>query len=328
MSVKRVIGYTDCYIPGNTLSVEEYVKMLSDSFLRDIAVDRNDLTGILKNSIGIKHIYIDDRDNEAEIFGRMLEKYFAEGHASPGEIDFIIYTRGDSLAKGDPWSMTEDACINVPYEVQKKFKMNRAQVFNVEQVCAGTLVGARIAYSFIGDGSARKVVLLSGNFFKKPESRLMGGLGLVSDGLGIMEISSGDRGLELVDFAAATDASMTMVKDFKKGTNPATIVNYGSTLIKSLVKRNNLTLKDISLIIPQNISNSGWNFYCQVLEYPKERIFLDTFNDGGHMGDVDIIRNITEAGKRKLLAPQDYAILYGIGTGTSWNALLLRAVEG
>jgi 3-oxoacyl-[acyl-carrier-protein] synthase-3 len=326
METKAVINYTDYCIPEGHLSVTEYVKMLSDSFLTNIAIARDDLTDILKNSIGIRKIYVEDRQKEAEIYCTMLEKYFSKTNTPPDKIDFIIYARGDSVAHGNPWSMVDENCINVPYFLQNEFKMSKAQIFNVEQVCAGTVVGARIASSFIGDGAARKVLLFSSNFFKDPENRLMGGLGLVSDAAAMMEISVGSPGLALLDFAGVTDGSITMVKDFKRGTIPATVVNIGSELIASLVKKNNLTLKDIAMIIPQNISKSGWNFYCQVLDFPLEKVFLDNFDDGGHMGDVDIIRNLTEVGKRKLLKPQDFAVIYGIGTGTSWNAILVRAI--
>lgn len=326
MRTPAVIGYTNYYTPGTTLSVDDYVKMLGDSFLQSIEMKRDDLVGVLKNAVGLERIYIEDRKNETDIYGAMLERYFAKGNTTPGQVDVIIYTRGNSVARGNPWSMTDDYCLNVPYYLQDEFKMHRAQVFNVEQVCSGTLVGTKIALSMIGDGSAQNILLLSGNFFQEPENRLMGGLGLVSDGLAMMEISAGDSGLALIDFAGTTNGSITMVKDFRRGTIPAAIVQVGSDLIKSLLKKNNLTLKDIAMIIPQNISKSGWNFYCQLLEYPREKVFLDNFDNGGHMGDVDIIRNITEVRKRKLLSPPDYSIVYGIGTGTSWNALLVQAI--
>jgi 3-oxoacyl-[acyl-carrier-protein] synthase III len=324
--MRTVFGYSDSYMPGNYLSTNEYVELLDDSFLRQIGMNRNDLAGVLKNSIGIHRIYVEERKNEVNIYGEMLERYFLKTQTAPGEIDFIIYTRGNSVAEGNPWSMVDEQCINIPYFLQKEFKMGNAQVFNVEQVCSGTIVAARIAFSFIGVGSARKILVLSSNFFQDPHNRLMGGLGLVSDGMAVMEISTGDSGLEVMDFAGATDGNITMVKDFRTGDIPAVMVNVGADLIKSLVKKNHLTLKDIALIIPQNISKSGWNFYCQVLEFPKERIFLDNFDDGAHMGDVDIIRNITEIRKRKLLKSRDFAVIYGIGTGTSWNALLVRAI--
>jgi 3-oxoacyl-[acyl-carrier-protein] synthase III len=324
--MKAVIGYMDCCIPESHLTVDEYVTLLDDSFLQQVGMKRNDLSGVLKNSIGIKRIYVEDRKNEAPIYCEMLEKYFAREQVEPEEIDFVIYTRGNSVALGDPWSMINDECVNVPYFLQKEFGLKNAQVFNVEQVCAGTLVGARFAFSLLKGGSARKILLLSSNFFTDQGDRLMGGLGLVSDAQAMMAISAGGPGLELLDFAGVTDGSITMVKDFRKGTIPAAIVQTGCDLIKSLLQKNHLTIDDIACIIPQNISKSGWNFYCQELEFPREKVFLDNFNDGGHMGDVDIIRNLNDALKSKLIAKDQYAILYGLGTGTSWNAVLAKAL--
>ena len=324
--MQAVIGYTDCCLPESSLTVDEYVKLLDDPFLQQVGMNRNDLAGVLKNSIGINEIYVEDRKNEAEIYCEMLETYFAKDDTGPEEIDLIIYTRGDSVASGNPWSMIDKECVNVPYFLQNEFGLKKAQIFNVEQVCAGTLVGAWIAFSMIKSGSVRKILLLSSNFFRDPRNRLMGGLGLVSDSIAMMEITTGDSGLEIMDFAGTTDGKITMVKDFRTGDIPAVMVNVGANLIKSLVKKNQLTLNDIAMIIPQNISKSGWNFYCQVLEFPKEKVFLDNFDVGGHMGDVDIIRNIAAVRKRKLLKPQDFAVIYGIGTGTSWNALLVRAI--
>jgi 3-oxoacyl-[acyl-carrier-protein] synthase-3 len=326
--MRTVIKYTNYYIPENFIPIEEYVEKLDDSSL--LAVDcnmkKNDLVVILKNTMGIRKVYIEDRKNETKIFGKMLERYFNSASTTPGEIDFIIYTRGNSVSAGNPWSVTEEECINVPYFLQKEYKMSRAQVFSIEQDVSGTLIAARIAFSLINSGSVGKVLLLSRNFFQKPENRLMWGTSLVSDGLGLMEISTGGTGLVIIDCAGAADGGICRIKDFGKNVNQEKVIQTGSNLIKNLIGKNNLTMKDISRIIPQNTSKSVWNFYSQLLDFPKEKVFLDNFSDGGHMGDVDIIRNITDIRERKLLAPQEFAIAYGIGTGTSWNALLLQAL--
>lgn len=327
--MRTVIKYANYYIPDNYISIEDYFNMLDDTVLEKCGMSgmkREELANIFKNTMGIQRIHVEERKNEAAIFARMLTGYFKNGPTTPDEIDYVIYTSGNSVAKGDPWSMTEEECINVPYFLQDKLGMSNAQVFNVEQDCSGTLVGAQIASSLITEGKAGKVLFLSRNILDNLEYRLMGGAGLISDGLAIMEIAAGEPGLALIDFCAATDGSMSMDKDFSQGINQAKVVQVGCNLIKSLVEKNNLTLNDIAIIIPQNISQSVWNFYCKMLEFPREKVFLDNFRVAGHMGDVDTIRNITDVLKKKLLAPHEFAIAYGIGTGTSWNALLLQAL--
>lgn len=324
--MKTVIGYSNYYIPPQILSTDDYVEKLDDGFMKVVEMNRKDLASILKNSIGIKHIYVDDRKNEAKIFSGILERYFDSQGVSPESVDFIIYTRGNSVAEGDPWSLTDDRCINVPYFLQNRFKMKNAQIFNVEQVCSGTSVALRIAHSFIQDGSAKKILILSANFFRDMGNRLMGGLGLVSDGAAMLEVSAAENGLAYVDYDGVTDGSITMVKDFRRGTIPADIVKVGSELMDKVTRRNDIGLRDVAVLIPQNISSSGWNFYCQQMDYPRERVFLETYSDGGHMADVDIIRNLTEVKRKNLLSTNDYAMIYGIGTGTSWSALLLQMV--
>lgn len=324
--MKTVLGYSNYYIPPNILSTDDYVEKLDDGFMKVVEMNRKDLASILKNSIGIKHIYVEDRKNEAKIFSGMLERYFDSRGVSPEAIDFVIYTRGNSVAEGDPWSLTDDRCVNVPYFLQNRFKMKNTQIFNVEQVCSGTSVAIRIAHSFIQDGSARRILILSANFFRHMGNRLMGGLGLVSDGAAVLEVLAAESGLAYVDYDGVTDGSITMVKDFRRGTTPADIVKVGSQLMNQVCQKNNIRLQDVAVLIPQNISSSGWNFYCQQLDYPRERVFLDTYADGGHMADVDIIRNLTEVNRKNLLSTGDYTMIYGIGTGTSWSALLLRKV--
>ena len=155
--MRTVIKYVNYYIPENYLSIEDYFGMLDDAVLEKCGMSgmkREELANIFKNTMGIQRIHIEERKNEAAIFSRMLASYFKNEPTSPDEIDFIIYTSGNSLAKGDPWSMAEEECINVPYFLQGELGMSNAQVFNVEQDCSGTLVGAQIASSLIAFNSS------------------------------------------------------------------------------------------------------------------------------------------------------------------------------
>lgn len=323
--MKTTITYSDIYIPKTCSSIDEYVKNLDVSHLHD-DITQEDIANMLKYSMGIEKVYLEDRTKEADIFSDLLERYFSQGETKPDEIDFIVYTRGDSVAVGDPWSLSEGEVINVPYFLQHRFKIKNAQIFNIEQECSGTLMALRLAFSLVNDGSSQKILILSRNFFETPEKRLMGGMIVVSDGLGIMEIAGGEAGMALLDYAGKTDGSIARVLDLAKAENSAMVVQTGASLMKSLVEKHSLTMRDVSLIIPQNISRNIWTFYSQTLDFPKERVFLENIKDGGHMGDVDMIRNIDTIRRKDLLAENQYALAYGLGTGTSWNAFLLQAL--
>jgi len=44
---------------------------------------------------------------------------------------------------------------------------------------------------------------------------------------------------------------------------------------------------------------------------------------GGHLGDVDLIRNLRDLSLKQAF-PNSYLVVHGVATGTSWNALLLK----
>ncbi|MEG4940354.1 3-oxoacyl-[acyl-carrier-protein] synthase III C-terminal domain-containing protein [Microcoleus sp. F4-D5] len=314
------ITYSDYYIPDHSVSIEQFIIDLPESGMPQ-GVNRKQITEILSNIMGFQCVYIDERKNEPMHFHKLLERYFLESGSRPEEIDLLLYTDGDSVSIGNPWSATDSECVNIPYFVKREFKLDNALLFNVEVECAATLVAVRIALSMFRDGSIRKALILSRNFFPY-DRRLMGGATVVSDGVGIMELSKEVGDYAIVDFTSIADGSISRV--FEYNTKSQLLVETGAKVISSLTARNSLKLSDISLIIPQNTTRIGWERYCKILDYPMNRVFLSNVFDGGHMGDVDIIRNLTDIHRQGLLTAGDFAIAYAVGTGTTWAGLLIQ----
>lgn len=319
------ITYTDFAIPDVAHPLEDFVTRLDVSYFNG-ELSQQDILHILKVGMGVKEVFVGERREEAQLFSGLLERYFRKNDPDPADIGYIIYTRGDSVAVGDPWSLTEGECVNVPYFLQERFGMTNAQVFNVEQECSGTLIALKIAWSLLTTDEIKKVLILSRNFFEGPDKRLMGGAILVSDGVGILEVSREPEGLEMIDFVACTSGKISKVRDLASAANMEEVFTTGVNLIRELLDRNGLSVDEVAWLIPQNLSRNSWNLYCQMLSFPKERVFLDNVTAGGHLGDVDIIRNISGLVDKGVLRRGDFVIVYGLGTGTSWNAVLLKAI--
>ena len=314
-----VIGYSNYCVAEKSLSIEEFVAKFEDSFIHQwsktfikVEVDREDLVDIIK-STGTQCVRVEERKNEPQLFCKLFEQYFEATKVKPEEIDCIIYAKGDPVI-GD---------INVPYFLQQEFQIPRAQIFCVEQECASTLLALKLGQALINEGSAQKVIILARNIFESYEKRLMG-LFLVSDGLGLLELNAGEVGLSPLDFLSTSSGNIAKVYDFTL--KAAEVVEIGVKLIQSLLTKNNLTMKDIALIIPQNTNSSGWNIYAKHLDIAKEQIFMENFGGFGHLGDVDMIRNITDIKKKQLLSKNSYAFAYALGTGTSWDAFLFKVL--
>ncbi|MUH00712.1 hypothetical protein F7734_53950 [Scytonema sp. UIC 10036] len=321
------ISYSDYYIAEQSVSIEQLISNLSESNIPN-GLDRKQFTEILIETLGVQFVYVDDRKNELLRFHQLLQRYFLQYSSTPEEIDVLIYAAGDSIASGHSWAENDSECINIAYSVKHEFKLDNALLFNVAVECASTLIAMRIALSMLRDRSARKVLILSRNFYTNDRRlSLMGKGTLVSDGAGIIELSADKTDCSIIDFVSIEDNRISKFSDFI--TKSQLVVELGANAIKTLVERNSIKIHEISMIIPQNTTRFAWQRYCKILDIPISKVFLDNISDYGHVGDVDTIRNLTDVWRRGkgFINVGDFVILYTIGTGTTWAAILIQKTE-
>lgn len=320
-----VISYLDYQITPSVMPIEKFVDSLSDEYIVNWSVTymgkeirkREFVSQILKNMNKIQMIAIGTGDSESEsaMFSKFLIPYFETKGGT--DVDYIIYNRGELVSSER----------NIPYFIHKEFNLTRTQIFQIEQSCTSTLLSINLAKALIAGGSAKRILSLSGNILGPLEEKRLMGLFCVSDGIAAVEISSSDVAMgtaqwEVIDFLGFTDGSISTVADmFKNGEH---IVNKGIELIRNIMLRNNLDVNDLTFIVPQNTNFSGWNYYCENLGMGVEKVFTDNFGSCGHIGDVDTIRNLQDITRSEKVRKGGYVLSYGIGTGASWNALLLR----
>ncbi len=66
-------------------------------------------------------------------------------------------------------------------------------------------------------------------------------------------------------------------------------------MILDLLQRNNLSVNDIHKYVPQTIHYLLYRMYAKSINVKLDRFFLDNIPKGGHLGDVDSIRNLKDA---------------------------------
>jgi hypothetical protein len=324
------ISYLDYSVPKARITLSH---ILSDGGLSE-----RDLTQISQKLLGRvvpKQKLIDswesmssmskgERRTETSVFLDMLTKMFASGMAQPSEISYIIYAHGNSVSVGDPWSLhSDEECINVPYFLQQKMEMANAIVFNVEQECTGSFTAINIAKLLVERGGAGKVLILSSNYFECTQKRLMGGSVFVGDGQGLLLVSSEPGPLEIVGGLGRTDGTIDSVNSFMDPKNQQKIVEVGSSLIHELLRTHGLSFDDVPFLVPLNTTPVVWQNYAKRLGISVKKVFFENMGKGGHLGDVDLIRNLKDISSKQDF-PDGYLVVYGVATGTSWNALLLK----
>ena len=333
--MKSYIAHLDYFVPEARITISD---ILSNGGLseRDFAqlsqkligktIPRQDLITTLKPFESMSSMFRGDRRTEAGIFVDMLNQLFATRIATPSEISHIIYARGNSVCMGDPWALhSDEECINVPYFLQQKMEMANAIVFNVEQECTGSFTAINIARLLVEHGGAGKVLILSSNYFELTQKRLMGGSIFVGDGQGLMLISGGSGLFEIIDGIGKTDGRIDSVNSFLDPKNQQKVIDEGTSLIQELLRKNSLTFDDVQFLVPLNTTEFVWRHYAKQLGISFSKVFFENMKKGkgGHLGDVDVIRNLKDLSSAQEFS-NSYLVAYGVATGTSWNALLLK----
>jgi 3-oxoacyl-[acyl-carrier-protein] synthase-3 len=327
--MKSYIAHLDYAVPKARITLSD---ILSDGGLsdRDLAQISQKLRGaiftkqkLIDDWEKLSSMFAGDRKTEGDIFVGMLTKMFSSGITKPSKISYIIYAHGNSVSVGDPWSLHPGECINVPYFLQHKMEMTNALVFNVEQECTGSFTAINLAKLLVEHGGADEVLILSANYFERTQKRLMGGSVFVGDGQGLMLVSSGPGPLEIIDSAGKTDGTIDSINSFMDPKNQQRIVDVGASLIRELLQKHNLSFDDVPFLVPLNTTPFVWQYYAKRLGISVKKVFFENMGKGGHLGDVDLIRNLRDLSLKQEF-PNGYLVVYGVATGTSWNAILLK----
>lgn len=91
------------------------------------------------------------------------------------------------------------------------------------------------------------------------------------------------------------------------------IIKNGACFILKSVEQFGISIDDVDIIIPPNTYYDVWDkVYSNLLEIDSSKFYLDNFGYGGHVNDVDFVRNIKDYMDKCLYREKDENMLvYG-----------------
>ncbi|THV30221.1 ketoacyl-ACP synthase III family protein [Glycomyces paridis] len=96
-------------------------------------------------------------------------------------------------------------------------------------------------------------------------------------------------------------------------------------VVHEAVKRADLTLDEIALVLPHNVNRISWVRICRRLGLPLDKVLLDLVTHTGHCYTADAFLNLAEARRQGRLAPGDAYLAVGVGLGGIYSAMALTA---
>ncbi len=327
------IFYVDYHIPDTLIPVEDVFKNCTDSILPGQYDSFDDLYETLRKVDGLDRITIENKEPAIRTFSDLMSNFLRNKNVDPMDVSYIFFNHSR-------YFVTDDG-VSIPYYLRQEYGLGNASIFSLQIGCAGSTIASVLATGMLSlNDKGKYAIILSNSYFPEMEDRYIG-YTIMGDGAGIMVISRESADYDIIGFDSITDGLASYEQYYGIGNAKEIDIPYvGMKFAKNFLSNNGLRPSDIYMMIPQNISTTLLrNMYLNYMSFPVDKCFLQNIPNGGHMGDVDVIRNLKDFTDMYSPPIGALVLLFAIGiiggrkSATSkhdaiWQAVLLRCNRG
>lgn len=310
------IRYLDYYIPDNWIDVEEILKLNKDHpsiqgrNLDEVIRDFKETTHLQKISVFIeeKSIY--------QIVEKMVQKMLAETGIDPEKITYLV-CGNLALMEGE---------ISVVHYLHQKFHMENAVILPIIQPCVSSLIAMGMANKLLGDTKEEYMLIISARRCLNLKERYVG-FSIMGDGLSLALIENKESKITIENWNATNNGRISFEKVKGGGAfqNVAAmqkhIMSNGIRFIGECLEQFQTSYDEIEKILNVNTNYEVWHtIYPNLLGIEEGKFYTDNINFGGHLNDVDYIRNIKDyVSARKGGSPEYDILVYGADLVQSYD---------
>lgn len=254
------------------------------------------------------------------------------------EIDLIVCT----TVTPDYLQMPATACL-----IQAEIGANRAAAFDLAAACTGFIYGLEVAQKFVASGAYRRVLVVSVDLMTRcvdPDDLqtailFADGAGAavvapVEAGRGILAVQCGSDGTQgdLICTPAGGARQPVCVetigerKHFLKMRGRELFkvaVNTMPNIAQAVVKKTNLSLAEIALIIPHQANQRITNAVADKLGVERKKVFSN-IEFVGNTGAATIPIALDQCLRSRRVKNGDTVLLTAFGGGITWGAAIVR----
>lgn len=283
------IKYMDYFIPSTKITVDEVLELNKDK-LSGSGKSFNEFLKEFKEQSRLDKISVFNPDeNLAVIVSGMIDKLFSTTGIKPTEIKYFVC--------GNPALMGGN--VSVVHYIHKKFKLEKAVILPLFQPCASTIIAMGLSEKLLNTKTEEKeyILVISANRMNDIKSRYLG-FTILGDGLSVALIENKPGNVNISDWNSFNYGASSYEKVENSDTVPdvfqlkSNIIRNGVVFLQRSLEKNDINTKDIDIIINPNTFYDVWHkTYSTLLNIEPNKFYLENIPDGGHINDVDLIRN-------------------------------------
>jgi 3-oxoacyl-[acyl-carrier-protein] synthase-3 len=297
-------------------------------------VDTSDEWIYTRTGIKTRHI-ADKTEYTSDLAYKSALDAFKNGNINKDDIDGII------VATTTP----DNTFPSVATKIQGLLEINKGFAFDIQAVCSGFIYALTVADSMIKSNLATKILVIGADTLSKlvdykdrTTCILFGdGAGSVviektennpllnfNSGLISSELKSDGNYYDLLKTDGGVGINQKSGTIFMNGTEVFKhATNNLSSIIDSILSKNNLTYKDINWLIPHQANIRIINAMLKKLGLTSENTIL-TIEKHGNTSAASVPLALNEGIISGKIKKNDLILLEALGGGFTWGALLLR----
>jgi 3-oxoacyl-[acyl-carrier-protein] synthase-3 len=320
------IQSTAVYLPDQTFTVDE---------LEARGLLRGSAETLKAFGFGSAHVAV--YESNIELAVSAAEKLLEHCDVDRNEIGMILYAAAMSSSAtlwASPAGATDRSVLSFdgvadlfkyPASVlQYELELPNASVAGINQLgCASIFAALRHARALLlAEEDLQSVLCVSADKFPPGHPRDLA-YTLVSDGACAALVRRNSSKNQIV---ACTQVTKGAHWDTETIENEI-IASYFPTataLIDSTLRKAGLTIDDIALVIPHNVSLRSWEILGRLIGCPADRIYTDNIAAVGHTIASDTLLNLERATNAGRVKKGDFLLLFTFGYGSNWACMIVQ----
>jgi len=285
-------------------------------------------------SFGFETVHLAEEESNLDMAVAAVEKLFAENEIDRDEIGIVLYatalssssTMWNHEAKGSILELGDVADLfRYPASrLQSELQLTNASVIGVNQLgCASIFAALRLARAMIiAEDDLKAVLCVSADKFPPAHKRDLI-YNVVSDGACAALVRRGAARNRIVECTHVTKGAL-----WDSGSLENEILAAYFPTAKALIERTldkaGLTIDDIALVIPHNVSLRSWQILGRLIGCPPEKVYTENISRVGHTIASDNLLNLRRATERGLVKRGDHLLLFTFGYGLNWACMVVE----
>ena len=280
------IKYFDYYLPENFITVDQVFEHIDHRYFERKNIDRDTFCSKFKKDTKLNKIAaFKDEDNLAEIVYSMVDQFLKKTQINPQEIDYLVC--GNEI-------LLKYNCTSIMHYIQKVFHFDHSTILPLLQPCAASLFAMGLSSSLLAH-EKKNMLVLTACQWASPEERFID-FTVRGDGVGLLWVGKDYGLLKIAGWHSCNlgNPSYNKIENKSQSTDFRTdMITRGVAFIEESLKKFNLKKDQIQKIIPPNVRyDVFFDVYSYYLKIRPELFYLENVSDGGHVCDIDMIRNI------------------------------------